>query len=62
MSALLHRLAHRFGWTTGRVSTWYDLRGRLMVGFRCSACDRVEGIQPVNFAALTSRPAEGSKC
>jgi hypothetical protein len=49
-----HWLAHRFGWTTGRVETWYDRRGRLMVGFRCSTCRRLSGIEPcAGIAAYT---------
>ena len=46
MTALLHRIAHRFGWWGGHVTTWYDGTGRLMVGLRCADCGDVFGIAP----------------
>jgi hypothetical protein len=41
---LHHRLAHLIGWNTGRVETWYD-NGVLMVGFRCTTCGRLSGVE-----------------
>lgn len=35
MKRIFHRIAHWIGWNCGRVETWHDKTGRLMVGFRC---------------------------
>lgn len=49
MRALLHRLAHAFGWWGGDVMTWWERPSfgsapRLMVGFQCRRCGTREGI------------------
>ena len=47
---LWHPLAHRLGYNEGTVTTWFEDDDqqtdykRLMVGFRCLSCDRVEGV------------------
>lgn len=38
--SLWHRIQHRFGWWSGRVVSRTDERGRIMIGFRCNACER----------------------
>lgn len=39
MTDFLHRLAHLFGWTTGRVYSWWDSdTGALMMAFKCDKC------------------------
>ena len=47
MSRMLHRIAHRLRWYSGRVETWYDARSRMMVGFRCDTCGALDGVHPV---------------
>ena len=45
MSGLIHRLAHRLGWTTGEVEVfWVDSPRRLMVGFRCHGCGQLRHV------------------
>lgn len=39
----MHRLAHRFGWNTGRVTTYWDRADVLRVCFVCSGCGQVSG-------------------
>lgn len=43
MRPVLHWLAHRFGYNTGEVATWWEGK-RLMVGFRCDGCGEISGI------------------
>lgn len=43
MKKFLHKIAHKLGWTTGEVVTWFDCDGRLIIGFRCDACGIVTG-------------------
>ena len=46
MKRVLHNIAHTLGWYSGRVETWWE-EDKLMVGFRCKTCGRVEGIHEV---------------
>jgi hypothetical protein len=39
---LLHWLVHRLDLNQGYVETWWD-EGRLMVGFKCDGCGRIQG-------------------
>jgi len=41
---LLHRLAHILGLNGGKVETWYDSDGTLMIGFRCAGCGRMQNV------------------
>lgn len=43
VSAILHRVAHWLGLNYGRVETWHD-EDRLLVGFRCTSCGRIEDV------------------
>lgn len=52
MRRLIHWFAHRLGWNGGRVETWFTNDRRLMVGFRCSGCGKVSGIEEVDEEAL----------
>lgn len=36
-----HRVAHLFGWNSGRVVGWHD-SGNLFLGFRCSHCQKID--------------------
>ena len=40
---MIHRLAHLLGWNFGKVETWWE-GNKLMVGFRCAGCGKLEGI------------------
>ena len=43
MSRLLHKLAHFFGWNTGDVYVFWHGE-RLMVGFKCDGCGKMQGV------------------
>ena len=44
MKTLLHKIEHLFGWNAGRIESWYDIDGRLMIGFRCITCGKYSGV------------------
>lgn len=46
----LHRAAHALGWQHGIVTVWSE-GSRVMVGFRCNTCGRVDGTHPALFTA-----------
>lgn len=50
--ALLHRIAHWFGWNLGHVVSALDDRGTVWIGFRCATCGRISGIH----ASYTQAP------
>jgi hypothetical protein len=59
--ALQHRWQHWRRTFYGRVETWTDQTGRLMVGFRCCSCGVLSGIHPApfglqQFQTLTEEP------
>jgi len=42
---LIHWLAHKFGWNSGRVITWFEPdREALLVGFKCDRCGTIGGV------------------
>ena len=43
MKKLWHRIEHFLGWNKGRVETFYDPDGVLMVGFRCT-CGELQSV------------------
>ena len=56
---MLHKLAHWFGWNIGEVYTWYDSdTGKLMVGFKCSTCGDISGVQLCRTLTVTTRGVE----
>lgn len=47
MRKIMHRVAHRLGWFSGKVETWWEpdcCTGRLVVGFRCDECGELTGV------------------
>jgi hypothetical protein len=50
MRRICHRLTHTLGTNTGQVETWWEpdpCSGKLMVGFRCDGCGKLESVDEV---------------
>lgn len=55
MRTLLHWLAHKVGWQYGTVVTRWE-NDKLIVGFRCDTCGKVEGECEVQLLDMISGP------
>lgn len=45
---ILHKIAHMLQLNCGKVETFYDDNGRLMVGFRCSVCGELGDVECID--------------
>lgn len=45
---ILHKIAHKFGLNYGLCHSFYDDKGRLMMGFVCSTCGKIEHIHCID--------------
>lgn len=55
LTEIRHTLAHRLGWNRGRVVSWIDTAGDVVVGFRCDGCGWVSGIHRPNMDQIIDR-------
>lgn len=51
---LLHTFAHWTGQNYGEIETWYEGE-TLMVGFRCSTCGKLEGVDIARTATTSAK-------
>lgn len=50
LKRIIHALAHWTQWNQGHVITWWEpdcVTGKLMAGFKCSGCGKVQGAHVV---------------
>jgi len=45
-SAILHQIAHRFGWNTGRIVSW-TVDGKVHIAWVCSGCGLLYEVPPL---------------
>lgn len=57
MRLLLHYLAHKFGWYYGTIVTRWE-NDKLIVGFRCDTCGKVEGEHEAQLFQVVFDPDE----
>lgn len=58
LNPVRHWLAHTFGINYGRVYIWLDDE-KIMVGFRCDGCDRIDGVHESRADCMSSAGPKG---
>lgn len=55
---MFHGIAHIFGLNYGRVYSWLD-EGKIMVGFRCDDCDRIDSVHETTKSNTCTAQKDG---